>query len=182
MKAAILCRGQSLCATYMGIAGYDHVIAVNSTVAAYPTTHWVFTDPQVFHENIPIGMPILCVHQGMQQVLGMERSEWYSKRFHQHERIWFQNMAHLVPEELDCGKRSWMGWSQEAALVLCHTLGAKEVDVYGADWTNAPTFDGVKHKRDQHDDARWNDERPAWDTVTAYLSDRGMKITRISPN
>lgn len=172
MKTAVLCRGESLTRTYPGNSEYEIVVAVNGTASAYPSTHWVFVDAPTFHKHVPIGHPTLFLHQGMSKILGRAQSEWYSHHFFQHRHMWFQEATGVMPETVP-----WMNWSQEAALVLCHSLCASQIDVFGADWKDAPTFDAKKYKSDNHSEERWKKEKVVWDQVLARMPD--VKVNRI---
>ena len=63
--------------------------------------------------------------------------------------------------------------------VLAHYLGAKRVDVYGADWTDEPDFDGVSVTGNRRDAERWRQERDIWHKLTAHLAERGTVVERI---
>jgi hypothetical protein len=72
-------------------------------------------------------------------------------------------------------------YTATAALVLAGYVGAEEVDVYGADWTDEPDWDGVEIPEQNRGPQRWERERRLWGEVTDWLGARGIEVTRMSP-
>lgn len=79
------------------------------------------------------------------------------------------------------GTVDWRSFSATAALIVAAHLGAKVIDVYGADWTNQPDFDGKSINLAPHERApeRWKEERQIWDAVGGYLTSQGISVNRI---
>lgn len=70
-------------------------------------------------------------------------------------------------------------YSAVAALALAGWLGAGEVSVYGADWTDEGDWDGYVPPESNRGQERWGRERRHWDALVAWLMDRGTKVRRI---
>lgn len=67
------------------------------------------------------------------------------------------------------------GFSAIAGLHVCQLLGANEIDVYGADWTTAPDFDGKELVGTVRSLDRWKREARAWDAAIELMK---LKVTR----
>lgn len=86
----------------------------------------------------------------------------------------------VTTEELrdGCPVPSFGLYTATAALVLLARLGATRVSVYGADWTDAPDFDGVA-AGENRTETRWNRERAIWGEVVEWMRGRGCEVERI---
>ncbi len=166
MKAAICCPGPSLNLLDAPPAA-DILIGVNRAVLRF-ACHWLAakdytTLKQIYREGGPRGTPSLFT---IPQTWKDSRDKFGP--FPQF--ITTDQIAPPIP--------NWSVKTAPAALVLAAHLGATSIDVYGADWTNEPDFDGVLIDGTQRDEARWNDEAIYWAAVTAYLKDKGVTVWR----
>lgn len=78
------------------------------------------------------------------------------------------------------GTVDWRSFSATAALIVAAHLGGKTIDVYGADWTDEPDFDGKSINLNPHErnEARWKTERQIWVAVVNYLATEGVEVNR----
>lgn len=70
----------------------------------------------------------------------------------------------------------WGLFSATAGLYLARQLGARTVNVYGADWTDEPDFDGVAMEGNRRNQERWGEERRIWHDLIEHL---GLTVHRI---
>jgi len=91
---------------------------------------------------------------------------------------WAERFGYTA-DRLTCSVRDWTAYTATAALVLAEDLGAVNVDVYGADWTDAPDYDG--HRTDDYNrgENRWARERGIWDGVCEWMRGRGVSVERL---
>jgi len=74
--------------------------------------------------------------------------------------------------------KHWNMFSSSASLVLAKFLGAKRIDVYGADFGQAENdaeFDGYRSPEARYTTDRWELERSVWDETTRLI---GIEVTR----
>lgn len=174
MNVALLCPGPSLLDTYRP-GDHDVTLGVNRAVLAVQCDWWVFVDWQTFLENearLDLSrMGIFCSGTAAESL----------RRHGQAGRL--AQARHLkLFEDLDRVTREWSRWSlysATAGLMLAASLGAVAIDVYGADWTDQPDFDGHRAERDRRDDARWESERAVWSAVTEHLAEQGISTQRV---
>lgn len=164
MNAALLCPGPSLTQTYPPAAGrHDVNIGVNRAVLAFRCHWWAFVDWQTYIET------------------GRQACRTFVSRTADRELR--RRTGDFTPDltfesiDLDRTRNSirWGMFSATAALFLASHLGATSVDVYGADWTNEPDYDGHRTERDRRTVERWADERIVWDRTIEHL---GLSVTR----
>lgn len=55
------------------------------------------------------------------------------------------------------------------------------IEVYGADWTDEPDWDGVITQGFKREKSRWDSERGAWEMECARLKEMGIEVKRILP-
>jgi hypothetical protein len=67
------------------------------------------------------------------------------------------------------------GFSCIAGLHVCQLLGATEIDVYGADWTQQPDFDGKELIGTVRSQDRWRREAKAWQMAIELMK---LKVNR----
>lgn len=173
MKAAVLCPGPSVAQTYRGRGDYSSVIGVNRAVWRDPACDWwVATDDGPFNQlpvkwftaraNADTLRRIGKVMQG--GTLAEYEAEWESNR---------------VP--FDLGGASWGTFSMTAGLMRAYLDGAKQIDLYGYDATDAADFDGVNLPTNTRDAQRWEHEATVYRIVERWLAERGCVIRRIRP-
>jgi hypothetical protein len=160
MNVALLCPGPSL-ATLEESPPADITIGVNRAACRFPVTWWAATDYPLIRGwgGAILGNPKLFTR----------RQTWLDVR----RRI--NPPTVMFTEALSCPVKGWDVKTATAALVLAGNLGATRIDVYGADWTDAPDFDGVEVVGTDRKPQRWDEERATWHAVIAHL---GIPVTR----
>ena len=174
MRIALLCPGPSLARTFPACAGgYDLVLAVNHAVLIARADWWVFADWTLFTQCDPDYAP--RVFTTTSAVRGIERCS-LETRFKRHcEPLLFEDRWPEYPGEL-----GWTLWSACAGLVLGAHLGATYIDVYGADWTCEPDWDGTQLVGNNRGDIRWRQERVCWARLQVWLAEtKGVWVQRI---
>lgn len=170
MNAAVLCSGPSLSQTWKGRDGYGFVAGVNRAAHRGDCDAWVCCDPHPV-QQLPLR---LFTTQYGRDVLAGEGRTFAGGRIDVMEGYPF------APYAID--GNPWMRFSATAALIYAASQGAKQIDVYGADWKpDAPDFDGVMPNFVARDTERWREEAELWNTVTRWLASRGCEVRRIAP-
>lgn len=170
MKTAVLCPGPSLATTFKGREPYECVAGVNRAVHRANCDVWVALDPSPF-EAIP--------------------ASWFTTETTLHN---LRGLGRLPPgcqvtavepifEQIpaDLGGATWTAFSGVAALISMYLRGAKSIDVFGYDATDAPDFDGVNLHSNQRNKDRWEHEALCFKVVTKWLAARGCVVNRIKP-
>jgi len=174
MNAAILCPGPSL-AKWPDemLMAYPLRIAVNRGVHRVRATHWVMADLNPFEKDRPAELPPIWTSESIVGYFPPGSATAYETLG---ERFPF-----LVNTYSPDGTVDWRSFSATAALVVAAALGAKVIDVYGADWTNEPDFDGksINLSVIERLPERWKTECQIWDAVGADLTARNISVNRI---
>lgn len=166
MIAAVLCPGPSLVRTWPQPA--DVVLAVNRAAIAFPSDYWVALDYPLIREHTPIGSPALVTQQATFDSLAQRKQN--------------PKTVVLVESLFDFYPRK-MGWTRltfSVAVVFAAYLGATAINVYGADWTSEPDFDGVQLESNQRHADRWVKEKALWDCLAYWLKQNDIALTRIN--
>lgn len=159
MRVALLCPGPSL-ATWPveTFAAYDLRMAVNRAILYAPCEAWTALDWKTVCRHSDPRPCILFTDKDCADTL---RSKW--ARY----------------GEFDVRIRPRRGvYSAINALHNCADLGARTIDVYGADWTTEPDFDGRDIPGTIRDANRWAGERAQWDEAIAQLQ---LEVKRLGP-
>lgn len=159
MTAIVLCPGPSLAKVSPPFSALT--IGVNRAVLAHSCDWWVYKDWQLWRDYSGecLGDPSICT---LREVL---------------ERFGLEGQA---IESLICPVDKWSLFTAPVALVLAATIGAKRIDVYGADWTDEPDYDGVIAAGCRRDEDRWKQEREIWTGVVDWLKGGGITVNRIT--
>jgi hypothetical protein len=160
MNVALLCPGPSL-ANLTEAPKADVTIGVNRAACRFPCQWWAATDYPLIRDwqHAVLGDPRLLT----------KRQTWIDLR----HRLKFSDV--LLLDSLECLVKGWDVKTATASLVLAGTLGATRIDVYGADWTDAPDFDGTTVVGTDRGAQRWDEERATWNAVIAHL---GIPVKR----
>lgn len=166
-RAAILCPGPSLTATWPGENKYDIVIAVNRAANIATANYWVTLDPRTWSISKPLGNPtIVCAKNNYKLICRRDPlAECHSHLKHK-------------PGEIPSEVIRWPRFGATVALELSYRLAATEVDCYGVDMAGVADFDGYHDGKQVRSAARWNGEREIWDALTDELTARGVKVRR----
>jgi len=76
------------------------------------------------------------------------------------------------------GPLGFAQWTSVASLSLAAFLGATTIDVYGADWTSEPDYDGYVPTEMNRSVERWEREIATWNAAVAMLRGKGVKVNR----
>lgn len=158
MTAVVLCPGPSLAESSPPYSSLT--IGVNRAVLAHPCDWWIFQDWKRFRDGEPKGRPIVCTTREAARRLGM--------------------LPHFAIDDLECPVDQWSLFTAPAALVLAYKMGGNQIEVYGADWSDEPDFDGVRVVGCIRDPERWKKEVPIWNAVVGWLHERGITVNRIT--
>jgi hypothetical protein len=162
MLAAILCPGPSLTRTFDTDFGGLR-IGVNRAVTAFACDWMAAIDWPLCRDWYPraLGKPAL-----------FSRAET-ADSFPESRTKSLESLFIFCPIAL-----GWTNYSATAAIVLAAALGATQIDVYGADWTDEKDFDGVSIDGTDRTESRWAKERYIWRSVEAWLLVRGITVAR----
>lgn len=166
MTAAVLCPGPSLARTFDPDFG-GLTLAVNRAALAYSADVWCAND-----------LPLIDAIAG-----GVKGSPslWCNKD----SLASLQQRPHALAAngrafaELECPVPAWHLFTASAALVVAAHLGATFIMVYGADWTDAPDFDGGTPPSCRRNADRWKQEQGIWSGVEEWLGSRGVSVFRV---
>lgn len=158
MRVALLCPGPSL-AKLTSLPECDLSICVKRAALRFACDWVVILDSPALRE---FGAQII----GDPQLL--TRSEYRPK---------YTRRGGLDLEALRCPHR-FDQFTACAGLALAGHLGASHIDVYGADWTNEPDFDGHRPAEMFRDQARWDRERQDWEAIVSWLSPTPVHLHR----
>lgn len=166
MNAALLCPGPSLAAIVQSdVDGYSVRVGVNRAAVLLDCHLWAALDYPVLRDwhNAVIGTP---------QVL-TRRQTWTD----------FGRTCRLrdvvLVEELPAPPvKQWDLKTATCALALLATMPVTSIDVFGADWSDAPDFDGHATAGQDRSAARWAQERATWDALVEWLDGRGVSVCR----
>lgn len=170
MNAALACPGPSLLATFPHGRKFDCVAAVNRAVHAVTSDWWVFVDWQVYEQYRPQTCPrIFTTETAAEHLERHVGPQWAA------ERVTLTPEAHdyLPPDAMP-----WATFSAVAGLVLLGWQGATRIDVYGADWTDAPDYDGHSAPSNRRTEDRWRSEIQLWQNAVAWLKGNGCEVIR----
>lgn len=176
MTTAILCPGPSL-KNYAASDFCGRVVGVNRAALGFACDWWVCLDLPLLCETAAHvkGCPNLFTARDSYAALSRESSLW-AGRFPLLAEDLF---VFLHPSE---SKICWTHYTATAALILAAHLGATSIKVYGADWTDAPDFDGIRVEGANRTAERWAREQEIWGKVTGWLVTRGIVVDRVNGN
>lgn len=158
MKVALLTPGPSLCTwAFDTFAPYDLRVGVNRAVLYAFCDAWVAMDWKLIARHAP-AVPLTIYTD---KVAAEHLTESRFPRLHEFPVIVVERRG---------------VFSAVNALHICKDLGATAIDVYGADWTDQPDFDGTTVVGSKRDAERWTAERAAWDATVNQL---GIEVKRI---
>ncbi len=174
MTAVLLCPGPSLAKVLQRTAyGSDLLIGVNRAATGFELDWWCFGDASTYENNWYIGNPNVCTSAVAVQRL---RDEEASKPFNPPELLTFCELAERIPNDI-----GWVVFSATSALVLAAYLGAKQIEVYGADWTvDGADFDGRMPDGAIRGAERWTSEANVWRDTVTKLETLGVTTTKVT--
>jgi hypothetical protein len=166
MTGALLCPGPSL-ARLREPPRAGLTVAVNRAATLFRCDWWAAADlplVETWGDSVR-GDPLLFTKRDTRASLARRGSPWAA-------------CAARCCEDLACPVPRFDLFTAPAALVLMAVKGCRRIDVYGADWTPGPDFDGVAAGENRSAE-RWAVERGIWDAVVAWLADRAS-VERIT--
>ncbi len=179
MTAAILCPGPSLTKTFPGRQGdYDVKIGVNrAPIILYPLgvqCDWRSSKDWKQFTDYPAPYP-LSIFTARATADDLEK-HGHGGILSSVHRLFFDDLTDKYPI---ADMALWTLYSATAAIVLAAHLGATDIDVFGADFTNTPDADGVNVIGCDRDEARWDRERLRGRKMVEHLNGRGVRVSRI---
>lgn len=156
MRLALVCTGPTA-NEFPG--GYECTIGVKRAATAFLCDWVAILDSPTLAELCPmiLGSPRL-----------LTRAAYRPK---------FSTIPGIDVESLS-GPDKFDHWTATAALVLAGNIGANRIDVYGADWTDAPNFDGSSAGDSDRGPLRWFREIKVWNEIVKRHAGNGIKVTR----
>lgn len=182
MNAALLCPGPSLLRTFTretagtreAAAGYSLVLGVNRApiiAAAVARCDWWVCQDWTLVEAIGRevrGRPKLCTaRRTLERIAEGKATAGDVEAGCTIEDLWAS--AGAAWNRLGTYTAPW-------GLVLAEREGATQIDVYGADWTDAPDADGVWVEGCRRDAERWRQEGACWGEACRLLAERGVGV------
>lgn len=174
MNVAILCPGPSLAKWPDSmLLTYRERLGINRAVLRVPCTQWVTADFNPFEKTKLDKTPPIWTSENIVHLFPAGSATAYETLGGKY--------PFLVNTYSPDGVVDWRSYSATAALIVAAHLGAARIDVYGADWTNEPDFDGksINQGPKERDAERWKSERQIWDAVGGDLTQRGISVNRI---
>lgn len=170
MIAALLCPGPSLAARFGPVADfYPFRVGVNRAACAFECGLWAASDVPLIMEWHPrvLGKPPLLTRRDTATRIAGKGVPWPATAI-------TEDFAPSVPV------KSFGLYTATAALAwLGLKEGVRRIDVYGADWTDAPDFDGVTADAGvNRKESRWERERFIWGELAGWLDGRGVEVAR----
>lgn len=190
---AILCPGPSLNKIYpQNIrCALGNTIFVNSAVLRFPGVpgYWCLLDDEVFksvtsatsykrNQAFIQRNTVLWTRDNFGN--GAERDAGWTKRTRGCFDSFRKNHFRDITEAVDYGpQKFWRGFSLFAAIALAELNGAKEINVYGADWSGAGYCNrGHENTRTRHIPVRWEEEKEIFNHIRSRLAERGIMLRR----
>jgi len=171
MRAAVLCPGPSL-AAFADRGGYDLRIGVNRAVGLYRCDYWAMLDQRTWELVNPVGRPVIICDRGHYVHL---RARYPTARHHHNLAV--ETIAETLPHK----PVKWHTWSMTAAIAAAHFLGARTIEVWGADWSGADDFDDYHDEFQNRTDERWARERKLFCEIQLWLGTAGTNVRRNQP-
>lgn len=154
-------------------------IAVNRAI--YPhlsgcyAEWWSVHDALSFAVYDPGFYPRVFTTQSMVDHPHLRKGVGGVERFANSETFWVEDES-IKPDRKEY---SWSMYSATSAIALAGHLGAKRIDVYGADMSGTQDADGHTDKRFCRTDVRWQNEREVLDKLTQWLGVNGVTVRRV---
>lgn len=168
MRAALICPGPSVFQTF----DPDHPgvkLAVNRAALWFAADHWAANDLPLIEQigRSVLGQPQLWCNHDTADSLRRKENRW-------------GKLASAF-SSLHCPVPAWHLYTAPAALVVAAHLGATRIDVFGADWTDAPDADGEMPPSCRRDPSRWEQERAIWFEIVSRLQASDVRVNRVLP-
>jgi hypothetical protein len=164
MTAALLSPGPSL-SRLPAMPDAHLVVAVNRAVLAFPDAHtWACSD-----------YPLVKYHHAAcrARTLLTRSQTWVDvQRFPA-----VAAMSVAIVEDLAVPVADWSRFTATSALGFLWTIGAKRIDVYGADMVGTLDFDDAPAGENRSED-RWAAEREIWHRLAAWMGGMGVEVVR----
>lgn len=186
---ALLGSGPSV-ELYRGPGRYAAVLAVNRAISrigpswlkgaaaagwAGPWAYWMMLDEYTFGMCDPPAWPggiwMVTYRNEHGRILAQnpDAAEYAS--------IYIEDVREVLGSRLPVATE-WACYGITVGLAVALYLGARRVDVYGADQAGRADFDGFTDPRQKRDAERWAREKRIWGNVTAAVAAAGTEIRR----
>jgi hypothetical protein len=181
MKVAILCPGPSI--RFFRGGAYSQLIGVNRAVLLYRCDWWAVSDRQIIFQAFDDGIdyqPKIFTRSDNKKHMAASGRPVVREYFNQCHKKWYED-PDLKPRFQNVGehKCNWPLFTATAAIVLAKRLGAKQIDIYGADMRGTRDFDGFEGEGYNRTEDRWDTERTILNRLTAWMADHGTTIRRV---
>lgn len=167
---SIFCPGPSLAGWLANTPGEPASrITVNRAAGVIEAAWWSALDATSVENCNAIGNPKILTTVMMKRKLLHKVPEAKDRPF--------ENVDEIKPPGL--GGIKWIRYSMTVAIGFAASLGAKKIDVYGADWNGEQDYDGVKLVGCQRTEKRWTKEADLFKTIQTALTSVGVELKRI---
>lgn len=177
VRVAVCCPGPSLPARWTGRAGYDVVYAVNRAMITVPDADWLSAgDPVLYTGLLPSGCRprVGAVSMGPTIAEVASLPAWAGMRWVDWQDVPLIQVHHQRGRPL--------AWSMQAALCHAAHIGAKHVDLFGADGAASTTpIDCTGHPGEDRTRERWGREELDLALSIELLAAAGTTVHRLSP-
>ena len=169
MSAAVLCPGPSLTRRLPAPGEFDVTIGVNRAVQFARCDYWAMLDGHTFGIVTRIlGSPkLICTH-GTFARLAREKPAARALGYLDSGEI-------SVPDH----QAPWRKWTMTTAIAAAAHLGAKRIEVRGADWDGTTDWDGYHDQHQSRTPERWAREAEDFAALRTLLAGRGVRVERV---
>jgi hypothetical protein len=175
-RIAILCSGPSVRAFLAAPIAYDAVIGVNRMASVWPCDWWACRDRGTFLGYQPLGRPRIFTSDDTWRWLTEEEpGQATIERAAGYDWTAWRDVSTSCPAVPQWKQGGFMN-----ALILAEWLGAKTIQIHGADWEGSDDFDGPPSVGGTRPHYRWPGERAKYAAVSGWLTEtRGIRVTRV---
>jgi len=148
----------------------DLTIAVNRAIGFRSADVWAAGDIPMLTDQRPdvIGKPELFTAANTNAYLRDKGREWPGK-VTEFEQLF---------SYLDPASCSWTMFTFTAAIVYAAHAGAKQIEIFGCDWTGTNDFDGWNQAGNRSPE-RWKLEREIYSRLIRLIDARGIEVKRV---
>ena len=169
MTAGVLCPGPSLARQLPEPGEFALTIGVNRAVQFARCDYWAMLDGHTFGIVTRIlGSPkLICTH-GTFARLARKKPAARALGYLDTDKISLRD--DMAP---------WRKWGMTTGIAAAAHLGAKRIEVRGADWDGTTDFDGYRDQHQSRTPERWERERGDFEALRKVLAGRGVRVERV---